>query len=444
MSHTPLRLRAPIALPCDDSCTVVRDAVVDVLSDGMIGYVGTAAGAPHWIGESRTLTGILLPGLVNTHAHSAMSVLRGRGGDLPLMDWLRNAMWPAEAMMTPADIGDGMLLGSVEMLRNGVTTSVEMYFHTEELIEAVTATGARAVLAEAILDRPFGTPWEETVDDIGARMDRCGLRCGPDGRIELAYGPHSAYVLPPEALRVIGEEAARRGALVHIHVAETATEDVPQRAAFGSVPQLLDSLGLTGGRLLAAHAVHLSRRDIAVFADRGVGVAHCPSSNAKLASGIAPLAELRRAGVRVGLGTDGPASNDRLDLLEEARTAALSARLNAADPLALSAADALLMATRRGAEALGRTDIGALETGRAADIVHLSVDHPAFATGLDVPDEELIANLVWAAGSRTVTDVWVAGERVVAAGEPTLVDRATAQARVAAAAARLRSSEVGG
>jgi 5-methylthioadenosine/S-adenosylhomocysteine deaminase len=439
VSHTPLRLRAPIALPCDPSCTVLRDAVVDVLSDGMIGYVGTAADAPHWIGETRTLTGILMPGLVNTHAHSAMTVLRGRGGDLPLMDWLRNAMWPAEAMMTPADIRAGMLLGSIEMLRNGITTSTEMYFHTEEQIEAVTASGARAVLAEAILDRPFGTPWEQTVDEIGTRIDRWGLRSGPDGRIELAYGPHSAYVLPTEALRVIGEEARRRGALVHTHVAETASEDVQQRAAFGSVPQLLDSLGVTQGRLLAAHAVHLSRRDIAVFADTGAGVAHCPSSNAKLASGLAPIADLRRAGVRVGLGTDGPASNDRLDLLDEARTAALFARVNAADPAALTAADALLMATRGGAQALGRTDIGALESGRAADIVHLSVDDPAFATGLDVPDEELTANLVWGAGSRTVTDVWVAGERVVAAGEPTLVDRATAQAKVAAAAARLRT-----
>jgi 5-methylthioadenosine/S-adenosylhomocysteine deaminase len=434
LTQIPLRLRAPVLLACNATCEVVRDAVVDVTADERIGYAGTRRDAPDWDGEVRDLTGILMPGLVNTHAHTPMSLLRGRGGDLPQVDWLRNAVWPAEGMMTPADTRAGMMLGSIEMLRRGVTTSTEMYFHTDELIEAVSATGARAVLTEAIVDGS----WESAVEEIGNRIDKLGLHTGPGGRIELGYGPHSAYELPLQALRTIGEEAHRRGALVHIHVAETVSEDRPQRAAFGSVPQLLDHVGLIQGRLLAAHGVHLDNRDIALFAEAGTGVAHCPSSNAKLAAGIAPVVELRAAGVHVGLGTDGPASNDRLDLLEEARSAALLARMHGGDPAAMSAPEALLMATRGGAEALGRNDIGTVERGRFADVVHVSVDDPAFATGLDVPDDELIANLVWAAGSRTVTDVWVGGERVVEGGEPARVDREAIGSQVAAAAARLR------
>ena len=254
----------------------------------------------------------------------------------------------------------------------------------------------------------------------------------------MSYAPHSAYTLPVEALEAVAESAAARGALVQIHVAETADEDTAQRAEHGSVPALLRKTGLLDGRLLAAHAVHLSDSDIDLFAANGTGVAHCPGSNAKLASGIARLTDLRAASVAVGLGTDGPASNDDLDLWEEVQLSAMLARLSTQDATAVRAADALLLATRGGADALGRDDIGAIETGRWADLVHIDVDDPAFATGLDVPDDQLLANLVWAAGSRRVTDVWVAGEHVVADGEPTRVDRAKAQADVAEAAARLR------
>ncbi|WP_127506341.1 amidohydrolase family protein [Actinoplanes solisilvae] len=436
--RAPLRLRAPIVIPCDNTCTVLRDAVVDIGADGRIKNVSTADDAPAWTGGVRTMSGILLPGLVNAHAHSSMSVLRGRGGDLPLISWLQEAMWPAEALMTAADIRAGSLLSSIEMLRNGVTTTSEMYFHVDQQAEAVLQAGGRAVLAEAVLDLPGQEPWRAVVDRISSRIDATGLRLGPDERIEFAYGPHSAYVLPPEALRTVGEHARTRGALVHIHLAETELEDQAQRALFGSVPALLESVGLLESRLLVAHAVHLSDADIGLLTGAGVAVAHCPSSNAKLGSGVMRLSALRAAGVPVGLGTDGPASNDRLDLLGEARTAALLARVTSQDPTAVTAADALLLATRGGAAALGRDDIGALEAGRWADLVHIGVDDPAFATGLDVPDEELVANLVWAAGSRTVTDVWVAGEVVVAGSESVRVDRRQAQADVTAAASRLR------
>ncbi len=432
-----LRLHAPVVLPCDPSCSVLRDAVVDVV-DGRITHVGPFSDAPAFDGEVRSLSGMLLPGLVNTHAHSPMTVLRGLGSDLPLLRWLQEQMWPNEAQMTPADIGTGMLLGAVEMLRHGVTTSAEMYFHGPELVSSVLAAGSRVVFGGAILDVP-GMDWRALTDEISAWIDADGLRFGPGERVELAYGPHSAYTLSAAQLTSIAAEARERGALFMVHVAESPFEDQAQRAEFGSVPALLKASDVLGGRVLSAHSVHLSDDDIALYASFGVGVAHCPASNAKLASGIARVRDLLTAGVNVGLGTDGPASSDDLDLLAAARLAALFARVSTQDATALGAAQALLMATRVGADALGRDDIGALEAGRWADVVHVDVDDPAFATGLDAPDEQLLANLVWAAGSRRVTDVWVAGEQVVAGGESTRVDRQEAQAGVTAVAQRLRS-----
>ena len=432
----PLRLRAPIGLACDAACTVWRDAVVDIEASGRLGYCGPAAAAPAWSGPVRDLTGILLPGLINAHAHTPMTVLRGMGGDRPLLSWLREVIWPAEARLTPADVRAGMLLGSVEMLRAGVTTSAEMYFHGEELVTAVLDSGARLVQTGAIIDAP-GWDWRAMLAGIADWIDADGLRFGSGERIELGFGPHSAYMLPPAALAEVSAAARERDALVQIHVAESPGEDAAQRAEHGSVPALLESLGALDGRVLAAHAVHLSDEDIALFAARRVGVAHCPGSNAKLASGIARLADLRAAGVGVGIGTDGPASNDDLDLWEDMRLAALLARLSTRDSTALSAADALLLATRGGATALGRSDIGTLTEGAWADLVHVDVDEPAFAGGLAVPDEHLLANLVWANGSRRITDVWVAGEPVIAAGEPTRVDRHAAQIAAGSVTQRL-------
>lgn len=430
------RLRAPIVLPCDPACSVLRDAVVDVDDDGRIAYCGPAGAAPAPPERVVECTGILLPGLVNAHAHSPMTVLRGMGGDLPLLRWLNEVIWPAEALLKPADIEAGMLLGSVEMLRAGVTTSVEMYFHGEQLAAAVLAAGSRLIATMAVIDAP-GWDWRAMIEEVSSWIDADGLRSGPGERIEIGYGPHSAYTLPPEALTMIGEAARERNALVQIHVAESAGEDSAQRDGYGSVPAMLDAVGLLGGRVLAAHAVYLSDEDIQTFARSGVGVAHCPGSNAKLASGIARIADLRRAGVPVGLGTDGPASNDDLDLWEEMRLAALLARLSTMDSTALGAADVLLLATRGSADALGRGDLGALEPGRWADLVHVEAGGPAFAAGLDVPDEHLLANLVWAAGSRSVRDVWVAGDQVVADGEPTKVDRAAVQQAAGAVTRRL-------
>ncbi|UOZ08919.1 amidohydrolase family protein [Amycolatopsis sp. WQ 127309] len=432
------RFHAPVVLPADPSCSLLRDAVVDVDTDGRISYCGPVATAPESAAPVTTLTGILLPGLINTHAHSPMTLLRGMGGDLPLLPWLNEIIWPAEAKLRPEDVRTGMLLGSVEMLRHGVTTSAEMYFEGEQLVDAVLTTGGRVLVAPPVMELP-GLDWRAQLAAIERWIDADGLRFGPGDRVELGYGPHSAYMLSEEGLRATAESAAARGALIQIHVAEAAAEDLAVREAHGSVPALLAKLGMLDGRVLAAHAIHLSDADIALFAAHGVGMAHCPGSNAKLASGIARIAELRAAGVAVGLGTDGPASNDDIDLWEELQLSAMFARLATGDSTVLTAADAFLLATRGGAAALGRADIGALEPGRWADLVHIDLDDPAFACGLDVPDVQLLSNLVWAAGSRRVRDVWVAGEQVVADGESLRVDRSKVQAGVAETAARLRA-----
>ncbi|MFC5996069.1 amidohydrolase family protein [Pseudonocardia hispaniensis] len=441
MSSCPSRFTAPVALPCDPGCSVLRDAVVDVGADGRITWVGTRAAAPASDAPVRALPGLLLPGLVNTHCHTPMTVLRGMGGDLPLMRWLTGVIWPAEGRLTAEDIHAGMVSGGVELLRTGCTTSVEMYFYTDAVIDAVLRVGSRAVVTPCVIAGPgwdrLGS-WEDMLDDITSRIDAAGLCAGPGDRIELGFGPHAAYTLPPEALIASGERARERGALLHIHVAESVHEDVDVRARYGSVPALLEELGVLGGRVLAAHGVHLSDADIGLFAGRDTAVAHCPGSNAKLAAGIARVIDLRRAGVRLGLGTDGPGSGDDLDLWQQARLAGLLARVSTADAAALTAADLLLLATRGGANAIGRDDLGALEPGRWADLVHIDLDEPAFVDPSD--DAQLLSNLVWAGGSRLVRDVWVAGEAVLADGEPTRVDRAAARAAVRAVARRLHAS----
>jgi 5-methylthioadenosine/S-adenosylhomocysteine deaminase len=235
----------------------------------------------------------------------------------------------------------------------------------------------------------------------------------------------------------VAEHARDRDALLHLHLAETVEEDAALRAEHGSVPAMLDRLGVLGGRVLAAHGVHLSDDDVALLAARGAAVAHCPGSNAKLAAGVARVTALRRAGVRVGLGTDGPASGDDLDLWNQARLAGLLARVTSGDAAALTAPELLLMATRDGAAAIGRDDLGALEPGRRADLVHVDLADPAFVDPAD--DAQLLSNLVWAGGARLVRDVWVSGEQVLADGEPTRVDRATTTRALREVAARLHT-----
>jgi 5-methylthioadenosine/S-adenosylhomocysteine deaminase len=291
------------------------------------------------------------------------------------------------------------------------------------------------VVSAAIVDAPgwerFGTTGEQAAAAVALRDRWAG-----SGLVEVGFGPHSAYALPGEFLAELGDLAAAERMPVHIHVAETRTEGDPVTERTGmSVPVYLADLGLFRARTLAAHCVWLDDADIAILAGHGVGVAHCPGSNGKLASGIAPVADLRRAGVPVGIATDGPASNDNLDLFEEATLALLYARLRDLDASVLGVEDALRMVTVEAAAALGRDDLGALVAGRRADMIRVSLDHPAFEPVVEAAD--VVSHLVWAGSSRDVTDVWVGGERVVESGVCRSIDLDASRAAVRAVARRI-------
>ena len=254
----------------------------------------------------------------------------------------------------------------------------------------------------------------------------------------MGFGPHAAYTVPPEGLRAIAAEARARDALLQIHLSETAAECQVVQERYGmSAPALLASEGVLEGRVLAAHAVWLDEVDLSLLAEHDVAVAHCPGSNGKLGSGIAPLRALLDRGVRVGLGTDGPASNDDLHLWDEMRLAPLLARAIAGDPDVLSSAAALRLATRGGGEALGLA-VGALEVGRPADLIRLRTDDARFVPALS--DAELLGHLVWAGAGYLVTDVWVGGAQVVDEGQCTSVDGDRARAEVGQRARRLLAS----
>jgi 5-methylthioadenosine/S-adenosylhomocysteine deaminase len=436
------RLVADAVLPCDGSGAVYRPGAVDIGSDGRIVYVGPVASPAASTSDGREWTvrwvgGLLMPGLVNAHSHSPMTLLRGQGEGLPLDRWLRDVIWPREARIGPEDVFWGMSLAAAELLRFGVTTTVEMYFHDDLLAQAVDAAGSRCLLTPGVVVAPgwerFGT-WAERID--WTLQLREAYADHP--RIEVGFGPHSAYALPDEALVAIGEAARATGALVHLHLAESEHEgdEISARHGGATAPQVLAELGLFDApRVLAAHGVWLTEKDVALLAASDVAVAHCPSSNAKLASGTAEVPTLLRAGIRVGLGTDGPASNNDLDMWEEMRLAALLARQRERDPTVLPAVEVLSLATAGGAAALGRPDIGALAPGRWADVIRLDLEDPGFVPVL--ADGDLAAHAVWSGSRSAVRDVWVAGTQVVRDGDCLTVDVAEAGRRVQAAATRL-------
>jgi 5-methylthioadenosine/S-adenosylhomocysteine deaminase len=426
------RFTARAAVVGDRAGTVVPDAVVDV-DDGRIRWVGPAAEAPP-AGDADVvaLPGVLTPGLVNAHSHAPMVLFRGQGEGLPLDRWLREVMWPREARLTPEDVEVAMTAASAEMLRNGVTTSVEMYFHPERIAAAVGVTGARAVITSPLVGLPGWPPLE---DQLAAAVELAG-HADADGLVEYGIGPHAAYTVPLPLLRSAAAAAREHGLLLHMHVAETATEGADLLATHGlSVPALLAAHDVLGGRVLAAHCVHLDEADLELWQEYDVAVAHCPASNAKLASGLAPVRAMLDRGIRVGLGTDGPASNDGLDLLTDVRLAAALVRLAERSPTALTAAEAFWLATGGAAAAIGRPDLGRLEAGRRADLVHVDTRDVAFEPVGDPTD--WLAHLVWSGGGRFVRDTWVGGRQVVRDGACLGVDAAALRADVAARAARL-------
>jgi 5-methylthioadenosine/S-adenosylhomocysteine deaminase len=426
------RFTARAVVVGDRAGTVVPDAVVDV-ADGSIAWVGPAADAPP-AGDAEVvaLPGILTPGLVNTHSHAPMVLFRGQAEGLPLERWLREVIWPREARLTPEDVEVAMEAASAEMLRGGVTTSVEMYFEPERIAAAVGRTGARAVVATPLLPLPGMPPLAEQLADAVA------LAAGApqDGAVEYGIGPHAAYTIPLPVLRDAAAAAREHGLLLHLHVAETVVEDADLLAIHGlSTPALLAAHDVLGGRVLAAHCVHLDEGDLELWREYDVAVAHCPASNAKLASGVAPVRAMLDRGIRVGLGTDGPASNDGLDLLADVRLAAQLARLATGSATALTAAEAFWLATGAAADAIGRPDLGQLAAGRRADLVHVDTRDLLFEPVGD--PEDLLTHLVWSGASRLVRDTWVGGRRVVHDGVCTTVDAEALRAEVAGRAAKL-------
>ncbi|HEY8084980.1 MAG TPA: TRZ/ATZ family hydrolase [Methylophilaceae bacterium] len=350
---------------------------------------------------------VLIPGLINLHTHAAMSLMRGLADDLPLMRWLNEHIWPAEAAhVSEAFVGDGTLLACTEMLRGGITCFGDMYFFPSAAAEAIEKTGMRAMLGLVVLD--FPTSYAADADDYLNKgfAVRDALRDSTHGRITTCLAPHAPYTVSDRSFEKILTFAEQLDLNIHTHLHETLDEIAKSEAEFGLRPlQRLANLGLVGPGLIAAHGVHLMPHEIELLAERGCHIAHCPTSNLKLGSGIAPVKALLAQGVNVGLGTDGAASNNRLDIFAEMRLAALLAKGACGDAEALPASQALEMATINAARALGlEDDIGSIEIGKRADLA--AIDLSALET---TPCYDPLSHLVYAAGREQVSHVWVDG-----------------------------------
>ena len=404
---------------------VVSRGAVDV-THGVVTWSGPLSQAPPTDAESIRLQGLLIPGLVNTHAHTPMVLLRGAGEGLPVSRWLTEVMWPREGKLTPQDVALAMTLGAAELLCNGITTSHEMYFHPRAVADAASAAGLRCVVTPPILvaeDLARFGDWEAQVDEMVAEA----RHWHGHELISVGFGPHSAYAVAEDALQRVAELARKHAMHIQIHLAEAEHEgdDVSARTGM-SVAAYLDHLGILDSPVVAAHSVWLSDEDIELLANRGTAVAHCPSSNGKHASGIARVTDMRRAGIHVGLGTDGHASHDRLDLFEDMRGTLRLARLRAEDAGALGPVDVLEMATREGGRALGRDDLGHLGEGAKADMVLLDVDPLVPIT----EDRDLLTHLVYSGHPGLVRGVWVGGRQVVDVSGIRTVDLPAARSEV--------------
>jgi 5-methylthioadenosine/S-adenosylhomocysteine deaminase len=354
----------------------------------------------------------LIPGLVNAHTHAAMSLMRGIADDMPLMRWLQEHIWPAEAKhVSPRFVRDGTLLACAEMLRGGITCFNDMYFFPEAALEATLEAGMRAALGAIVID--FPSAYAADPDDYLRKGLALRDRYSDQPLLTFCLAPHAPYTVSDESFGKVAKLAAELDLPVHLHLHETAEETSRSEHEHGARPiERLRRLGLLGPNLIAVHAVHLTDAEIALLARHRCSVVHCPSSNLKLASGFAPVADLLKAGVNVALGTDGAASNNRMDMFQEMRTAALLAKAVARDAEAMPAHAALRAATLGGAIALAlESRIGSIAQGKEADLVAVRIDGPELRPCYDVA-----SHLVYAAGREHVSDVWVAGRQVLREG----------------------------
>lgn len=361
---------------------------------------------------------LLIPGLINTHTHSPMSLMRGLADDLPLMDWLNNHIWPAEQKHVSAEfVFDGSLLACAEMIRSGTTCFNDMYFFPEATARAVQQAGMRAKLGLILID--FPSAWANDADEYLAKGIELHDQLRDNSLISTAFAPHAPYTVSDNPLKRIATYAEELDIPIHIHIHETADEIEQAVSQTGKRPlQRLNELGLLSPRLLAVHMTQLNDDEINLVAETGAHVLHCPESNLKLASGFCPTYKLQQTGINLALGTDGAASNNDLDMLAEMHTAAVLAKAVANNASALPAEDVLRMATINGAKALGLdSEVGSLEVGKSADIVAVDLsgieNQPVYCP---------VSQLIYSAGRENVTNVWVAGNHLLKDKELTTLD----------------------
>ena len=398
-------------LTMDDKDTVYENGAVAVEGE-KISYVGRVEGLPVDFHPTRTIDAcgsVVMPGFVNAHTHLAMTLLRGYGSDMNLQDWLENKMWPAEDKLIDGYCYWGSMLGIAEMIRTGTTAFLDMYFFMEETARAVEETGIRAVLSRGITGRTPG--YKKALGEAEA-LHR-GYNNTADGRLTVMLGPHAEYTCDEQSIRQVVELGHRLGCGMHVHIQETVPETKGCFERYGMSPVAwFDSMGLFSCHTVAAHCVTASDEDIALLAERRVHVAHNPGSNMKLASGIAPVDRMLKTGINVALGTDGPSSNNNLDMLEETRLAALCAKVRENNPTVIDAKTALAMATANGARALGiDTKCGSIETGKNADIIMFEASSPAMHPRID-----MLSNIVYSAGSSDIAMTMVNGKILMEKG----------------------------
>ena len=418
-------VRAGALLCLDDAGRRVADGAVAVDAGRIVALGPAAEVARAWVGDERVDRPghVVLPGFVNAHTHLAMTMFRGMADDRDLEAFLATVLPVEGAVLNAGRVALATRAAAVESLSAGVTTALDMYFHAAAAVPAAASVGLRVLSGPVMFDGgPGSMPWGELMAWAGEWMAAHPARPG----VRPVVGPHSTYMLTPDHLCEVRDLAAAHGALVHIHASETAAENELVRSRYSVSPvSLLHSLDLLGADTVLAHAVHLDDVDLDSVAASGASVAHCPASNLKLASGVARVPELVARGVDVGIGTDGPASSNDLDVLGATRLAALLHKgapwSGSPDAASLPAEVSLHAATLGGARALGvDADLGSLEVGKLADLVAVDLDRPHVQPVYDVA-----SSVLYAAGRGDVTDVWVEGRRAVAAGRVTSTAAAT-------------------
>lgn len=394
---------------------VLRSADIAV-RDGTIVAVGKA---PADFTPDETIDGtdlVAAPGLWNAHTHAAMTFERSFGDDLPLDRWFNEKIWVAEGALTPDDVTWGAWLAVAEMIRSGTVGFADHYFYMDRVADVVEKSGMKALLAWCV----FGLPSDVGADLGGAIEFSRSFQGRGRGRIKTALGPHAPYTCPPDFLRKVGEAARREGLGVHIHLAESEEQAEASRAKHGLTPPAhLDSLGLfdVPGPKIAAHCIALSEDDITILASRGVSAVQCPGCHMKLGMGVTPVPKLLARGVNVALGTDGPASNNNLDMLEEAQLAGLLQKIHLRDAEALPGDRVLRMASRAGAVAMGFDASGELREGASADIILFDFHRPHLR-----PRHSIVGNLIYSARSADIRHSIIDGQVVMKNFELLTVD----------------------